>query len=440
MSAPDRRLLPVVLGGVLLLVAIGLLGIRPRLDRAGELDTRIEAQARREAGLRADIARLLVDREHLPANRRALRRLAVALPPTARAAGLLRELDALARRHDVRLRATEVTSAATQPTLPPGAQPTAQRPPGIPMRITLDGRYPDVRRLLAALDRQVRARGSRLVVHGRLLTVDGVSTAIAKDGGLETTLAATAHVAPETPGGGAATAAAADAPRSAGGGGDPFGSGKAPAAAVASTPAAVRAARAAAAPAAAAARRSAAAVRATTTALARAATTPAAVAKPASGRTRRWIVDAVDLRASRAGRVAHARRDVPRLSLLPSARRPSAMFAGLLKDRRTVALLVGAGAKVRGGRCRPTRTACTMLMLKPGRRARITDPRNGTVTVRVVRVRHATVTDPAAARAARRRESPAGRCLLTSLGLVDGAFSARQGTLRWSRPPEDCTR
>lgn len=416
----DRRLPLIILAGVLLLAAIGLLGIRPRLQDAGDLDRRIDAQTTRAAALRSSLVELRRDRDALPANRRALHRLAVALPPTARAAALLRELDALARRHGVRLAATEVTTGATTATLPPGAQPSALRPPGIPMRITLDGRYPAVRRFLAALDRQVRARGSKLSVHGRLLTVDGVSTAQAKDGhGLETTLVATAHVAPDPPGVTAATAA--DARRATRSSGDPFAGGTAaPQAAATGAPASRTARTTAATP-------KGSVVRAATTALGRAATSTAASATTAP---QRYVTDTVDLRASRVGHVAHARRDVARLSLLPSAARPVAMYAGVLKDRRTVALLVGAGATVRGGTCKPSRTSCSMLLLRAGKRARIADPHSGVVAIRVVAVHRRSTTDARAARAAQRRESPAGRCLLTTMG-VDGAATVVQKALRW---------
>lgn len=171
----------------------------------------------------------------------------------------------------------------------------------------------------------------------------------------------------------------------------------------------------------------------TTTTTARATTT----STPAAAPRRTWRIDRVDVRVSREGRVARLRRDVARLTLLPTPRRPAVLYLGLLADRRTAAFAVPAGARVTGGRCRPSRAACTHVHVRAGRRARLALP-DGDVLVRVVRVRTARVRTATAARRHRARESAAGRCLLTALGMLDGRYSVRRGTLRLSRPPERC--
>lgn len=170
----------------------------------------------------------------------------------------------------------------------------------------------------------------------------------------------------------------------------------------------------------------------TTTTTARA--TPAA---RAAAPRRTWRIDRVDVRVSPEGRVARLRRDVARLTLLPTPRRPAVLYLGLLADRRTAAFAVRAGARVTGGRCRPSRTTCTHVHVRAGRRARLVLP-DGDVLVRVVRVRSARVRSATTARRHRARESSAGRCLLTSLGMLDGRYSVRRGTLGRLAAPQEC--
>lgn len=204
-----RQAVAVVLATLIALAGLFQLAIRPRLDDAERLDVTVAERADREAALRAEITELQRLVALVPENRRALRRLARALPRTAEGARLLRELDAAARRSRLDLTGTELTSsagvsaAATAATtaaaaLPPGAQPTVRRPPGLPMRLEVTGGYHALRTLLGRLDDAVAERDGRLRIRGRLLTVDGFSMVRDPAGALETTITATAHIAPRT--------------------------------------------------------------------------------------------------------------------------------------------------------------------------------------------------------------------------------------------------
>jgi hypothetical protein len=420
-SARGRAVALVLLTAVAL-VAAALLAARPRLREADRLDTQITATAAEARRTQATLDRLLRAEAQEPALRAAVRRLEAALPGRPRHPALLRQLAAAPGARFVRL---ELADAAARP---PAA---AAGPTAVTLEAVFRGTYPQVRRTVAALHDAVAPRAGGLRLDGRLLRIAGVDLEPAEDGpGLRAVIDLRAFVARPAPAAAVATAASVPAPATAAGrGGDPFAA-PAPATTKPESPP-VQAIRV---PRALRELRAGATVPTATDPPSPPATpvTRAPEARPAAT-PRSWTVEAVDLRVGTA-----ARRDVERLAPLPSARRPLAVLAGLLRTRGAVALTVLPGVRVRGGRCVPSARACASVTLRPGQAAVLRGPSGGPVTIRLAAIRRRTVGSRADALAARRRESPAGRCLLTAFGQLDGAYMAGRGTLRWDAVPGAC--
>lgn len=90
--------------------------------------------------------------------------------------------------------ATQVAAAA----LPPGAVVGTAGLATMPFSFVFEGRYLDMQRFLADVDRFVAVHGSRIDVRGRLLTVGGLSLTTSPDehGLVKASISATAYVAP----------------------------------------------------------------------------------------------------------------------------------------------------------------------------------------------------------------------------------------------------
>jgi len=60
-------------------------------------------------------------------------------------------------------------------------------------------------------------------------------------------------------------------------------------------------------------------------------------------------------------------KDIPRLTALPSAGNPQLMFFGVMSGGREAVFGLGAGVAHAGpGLCRPSRSSCSAIVLKPG--------------------------------------------------------------------------
>lgn len=160
-----------------------------------------------------------------------LARLGKAVPAEDDLRSLLVQLEAAARRSNVDFRSMTLSEsapavatapsgsgAATQSaaaTLPPGASVGTAGLPTMPFAFEFAGSYFNLSEFLARLDRFVVARGDRLDVKGRLLTVDGFSLAPSEAGfpQMTATVGATAYLAnPSQGANGGATAAAPATP------------------------------------------------------------------------------------------------------------------------------------------------------------------------------------------------------------------------------------
>jgi hypothetical protein len=98
--------------------------------------------------------------------------------------------------------------------------------------------------------------------------------------------------------------------------------------------------------------------------------TPSTTTNNASPQTR-YFSYRVSLHFGRSGKVKRY-GDVKRLTALPSSTFPFFTYLGVLEDQNTAVFLVTADVSASGdGTCRPSKTACQVLALKPGDSVRL---------------------------------------------------------------------
>jgi len=123
---------------------------------------------------------------------------------------------------------------------------------------------------------------------------------------------------------------------------------------------------------------------------------------------------------------AREHRDVARLAAFPSARAPVVQFLGVTPAGRA-AFAVAPGTTVEGdAACRPSRIACTQIVLARGQRAFLTAGATRQ-SLKLLRVRTTRTRSAARARRFYARVSQAGRCLRNLTQSFE--FDARTGTL-----------
>ena len=189
------------------LVAVGALWfglISPKRGEASKQITRVTTAQTRVGAAQQKVTAGLAAAQQAPANRRVLAQLGTALPDSAGAAALLRELNGTSNHDNVAFRTASIASAgggsaASTGTaqLPPGASLGPGGLPTLPLTLTFDGRYLSLTTLLDRLRKFVGLAGQRVVVHGRLLSVEGFQ--LSRDATSPTvsaSLAATAYLAP----------------------------------------------------------------------------------------------------------------------------------------------------------------------------------------------------------------------------------------------------
>jgi hypothetical protein len=224
--------------------------------RRAELGT-IQLKIARAETRRAEAAKLLGTAEQARTDQRrdaaTVRRLAKAVPDDDNVGSLVRQLDAIARAHDIDFRAVKLAGAgsaapvaqgATDPaanakggggsagaegsgdaagakakpaggdkppatTLGPVAASVAQPPPGasvgpaglltVPFSFTFDGGYIAMQRFLGAIDDLAKHEKGRITVRGRLVTVDGFALSAGREGfpKVQALVSATAYLAPD---------------------------------------------------------------------------------------------------------------------------------------------------------------------------------------------------------------------------------------------------
>jgi hypothetical protein len=198
-------LLRVALGTLVALVAAWFLLISPKRHEASKQSGRVATAQQQLAGAQRKLDAGRAAQAQAPQNRRVLARLDAALPDSAGAAALLRELNGTSNNDSVAFRTAAVASAGSAATtpgigqqLPPG---TSIGPGGLPtmqLALTFDGRYLKLATLLDRLRSFVSLHGQKVVVNGRLLSVEGfqLSHATASSPTVNASLTATAYLAP----------------------------------------------------------------------------------------------------------------------------------------------------------------------------------------------------------------------------------------------------
>ena len=148
---------------VLALAVIGLwfLVVSPKRSEAANLESEVAAAQSELAQRKAELAR---PSAAVTVRASDVFRLAKALPEGANVAGVILDIDRLAAAHRLTLE---------------GFQPTAVIPVtgyyAQPLAVTVQGRFGDVSKFLSDLRGLVTVKKGRLVVHGRLYSVNEVS-------------------------------------------------------------------------------------------------------------------------------------------------------------------------------------------------------------------------------------------------------------------------
>jgi len=146
---------------------------------------------------------------------------------------------------------------------------------------------------------------------------------------------------------------------------------------------------------------------------------------------RSWTIYGVDVRVG-ADTEAPLRRDLARLTPLPSAKQPELMFMGVMAGGRQAVFVLAAGLQHSGpGVCRPRRQVCSAILLRAGQTERFTisgsDGHQQLLFLDLVHVRSRVTHSRSAALYAYNRHSAAGQC---ELDLADPmSYSESRGTL-----------
>lgn len=191
-----------------------------------------QAQQARDTAV-ASVASARAARDAYAGQYATVARLGKAVPEDEDVPSLVYQLEAVARRSKLDFQSVKVQSGApgaapaaapaqaapdtakgatpTSPSAPaPGPAPapgaTVTTLPGgltaLPVQLIFDGSFFSLARFLRRVDRFTVARGQRITVHGRLLTVDGLSLSPGRKGfpRVQAKLAVTAYLAPLAPG------------------------------------------------------------------------------------------------------------------------------------------------------------------------------------------------------------------------------------------------
>lgn len=197
----------VVVGGVALLAALWILAIGPKRTESAEVRDNVAAQEQRVQDAQAQLAGHQNARKQFPRMLAELRTLDKAVPARAAISSLLRQLHRRAKVQDSVLRLVALkaaggaapAAATGTPPVPPGATVGPDGLAAMPFTFEFNGKYFDLRDVLATVRRSVRVKSGDLKVSGRLLTIDGL-TFTRTDPRSPTTKAiinATAYIAPD---------------------------------------------------------------------------------------------------------------------------------------------------------------------------------------------------------------------------------------------------
>jgi Tfp pilus assembly protein PilO len=225
MTSNERNAIAVVvLGTLAIIAALWMLAISPKRTESASVRSNVTTQQQRLETANTQLAGYQSARKQFPGMLKELRSLDKAVPARAAISSLLRQLQRRAnvRDSELRLVALKTAGAGATPAVP-GAAPVAPGatagPAGLsalPFTFEFSGKYFDLRDILATVRRSVSVHAGDVNVHGRLLTIDGVTFTPNSPTSQDTkaTVNATAYIAPDgatTPQPPAAAAAATTA-------------------------------------------------------------------------------------------------------------------------------------------------------------------------------------------------------------------------------------
>lgn len=179
MTARDRIMLAVIATAAVI-AAAWMLAIKPQREEASTLaETVTQAQTRRDTAL-ATLANAKEARVKVGDAKVGIVRLGKAVPPDEDTATILYQLDLAAKKAKIDFRKLSLDAAGTTdptPTSGPGTgTPEGQGLTKIPVKLTFDGNFKDLRRFIGALNSLTSLRDGKYVsVRGRLFTTEGVS-------------------------------------------------------------------------------------------------------------------------------------------------------------------------------------------------------------------------------------------------------------------------
>ncbi len=205
MTSNERNAIAVVVLGTLAIVAaLWMLAISPKRTESADVRSNVATQEQRLQTANTQLAGFQNARKQFPGMLKELRSLDKAVPARAAISSLLRQLQRRANVRDSELRLVALKTAAA--VAAPGAAPVAPGatagPAGLsalPFTFEFSGKYFDLRDILATVRRSVSVRAGDVNVHGRLLTIDGITFTPNGPGSQDTkaTVSATAYIAPD---------------------------------------------------------------------------------------------------------------------------------------------------------------------------------------------------------------------------------------------------
>jgi Tfp pilus assembly protein PilO len=212
MTSRDRKIL-LGLALVLLLAGFWFVAIKPKRGEAKALDAQIATQQSRLETAQATIATGVKAKAQNAGDQAVVAKLGQAVPADEDLPSLLFDLDAVAGESHVDFRgvsrgsstgAAAAAPATTDPTtaaaaLPPGAVVGTAGIATLPFAFNFTGSFFSLERFLGDVQDFVQARDGRIAVHGRLLSIDGVSLVPAANdlSKITANVAATAYLAPD---------------------------------------------------------------------------------------------------------------------------------------------------------------------------------------------------------------------------------------------------
>ncbi|MEA2156911.1 MAG: hypothetical protein QOE11_3051 [Solirubrobacteraceae bacterium] len=210
MTSNDTRSVALVaLAGLAIIATLWVLAISPKRTESATVRDNVAAQDQRLQVAQTQLGTFQAARKQFPGMLAELKGLDKAVPARAAISSLLRQLQRRANVRDSELRLVALKSATpgTAPVAPaasaapvaPGATAGPSGLSALPFTFEFTGRYFDLRDILATVRRSVRVHAGDVNVHGRLLTIDGLTFTRSDPASTQTkaVVSATAYIAPD---------------------------------------------------------------------------------------------------------------------------------------------------------------------------------------------------------------------------------------------------